>query len=89
MTTRVRRILVAVRDLQHLPANQLRKAATLAKASGASIELFHAIMEPDPGAVTRTRSRRKPWLRVARPQRRGASTACRKWRALRFLRDSE
>jgi universal stress protein E len=48
MKTFVRRILVAIRDLQHVPANQLRKAATLARASGASVELFHAIMEPDP-----------------------------------------
>jgi universal stress protein E len=32
-----------------MPTNQLRKAATLAKAFGARIELFHAILEPDPG----------------------------------------
>jgi nucleotide-binding universal stress UspA family protein len=49
MTIHMRRILVAIGDLQHAPKNELRKAATLAKTSGASVELFHAIMEADPG----------------------------------------
>jgi universal stress protein E len=46
---RIRHILVAVRDLRHAPRSELRKAAALARASGAMIELFHAIEAPDPG----------------------------------------
>ncbi len=49
MSTKIRRILVAIRDLRHAPRNELRKAAALARRSGARIELFHAIEEPDPG----------------------------------------
>src|SRR5579864_1170430 len=49
MTTQFRRILVAVGDLRHAPKNELRKAAALARRSGADLELFHAITEPDPG----------------------------------------
>jgi universal stress protein E len=45
-TRRIRRILVAIGDLRHAPRSQLRKAATLARAMPASIELFHAITEP-------------------------------------------
>ena len=41
-------ILVAIGDVQRAPKNALRKAAALAKASGASVELFHAIDVPDP-----------------------------------------
>ena len=48
MARRIRHILVAVGDLSQSPKNELRKAAMLAKASGASVELFHAIDEPDP-----------------------------------------
>jgi universal stress protein E len=51
-----RRILVAVRDPAKVPRAQLRKAARLARLTGARIELFHAIGTvrvpgPDPGAV--------------------------------------
>jgi len=49
MSTRMRRILVAVGDLRHPPMSELRKAVVLARSSGAGIELFHAIMEADPG----------------------------------------
>ena len=35
-------ILVPLRDLQHVSKPQLRKAATIARASGAKVELFHA-----------------------------------------------
>jgi universal stress protein E len=45
----IRHILVAIRDLQHAPKNELHEAGTLARASGASIELFHTIDTPDPG----------------------------------------
>jgi universal stress protein E len=43
---RIRRILVAIGDVRHAPRSQLRKAATLARALRASVELFHSINEP-------------------------------------------
>jgi len=43
MTLRIRRILVPIRDLQAVPSTTLRKAAALARTTGARIELFHAI----------------------------------------------
>jgi universal stress protein E len=49
MAKQLRRILVAIGSLRHSPTNELHKAAALAKASGASVELFHVIDEPDPG----------------------------------------
>ena len=49
MMRQMRRILVAVGDVDHAPRKELRKAGALAKASGASVELFHAIDAPDPG----------------------------------------
>jgi len=48
MNKQLRHILVAIGDVQRLAKNELRKVAALAKASGASVELFHAIDEPDP-----------------------------------------
>lgn len=47
MARQLRRILVAVRDLRHAPRNELRKAAAIAAASGARLELFHAITAAD------------------------------------------
>jgi universal stress protein E len=49
MAKQLRHILVAIGSLQRAPKNELHKAAALARATGASIELFHAIDEPDPG----------------------------------------
>ena len=49
MSKQIRHILVALGDLQPAHRNELLKAAAVAKASGASVELFHAITEPDPG----------------------------------------
>jgi universal stress protein E len=49
MASKLRHILVAIGELRRPPKGELRKAATLARASGASVELFHAIDEPDPG----------------------------------------
>jgi universal stress protein E len=46
MSLRVRRILVAIRDGHSAPRSELRKAASLARALGANIELFHSIAEP-------------------------------------------
>jgi universal stress protein E len=46
MATRLKRILVAVRDPARPSKPLLRKVAALAKGSGASLELFHAINEP-------------------------------------------
>jgi universal stress protein E len=48
MARSLKRILVAIRDLRHVPQGELGKAAALARAAGARIELFHAIDEPDP-----------------------------------------
>lgn len=45
MKTKLRRILVAVEHMEHRPLAALRKAAELARASGARIELFHAICD--------------------------------------------
>jgi universal stress protein E len=48
MTTQLRHILVAIGDLRRTPRGELRKAASLARAAHAKVELFHAIDEPDP-----------------------------------------
>jgi len=48
MAERMRRILIAIRDLGHVPKNELRKTGALARAAHASVELFHAIELPDP-----------------------------------------
>ncbi len=53
---RIRRILVAVRDLGHPPRNELKKAAGIARASGARIELFHATHLPVQTSKLRNRS---------------------------------
>jgi universal stress protein E len=47
MPIRVRRILVAIREERRPPRGALRKAAELASSSGARVELFHAINEPE------------------------------------------
>lgn len=46
MAEPIRRILVAIRDLGRAPGAQLSKAASLARPTGAAIELFHAIDTP-------------------------------------------
>ena len=48
MNKQFRHILVAVGDVQRPPKSELRKVAALARSSGATVELFHAIDEPDP-----------------------------------------
>jgi universal stress protein E len=52
---RIRRILVPIGDVRNAPRSQLRKAATLARALRASIELFHSINEPVPMDLMRGR----------------------------------
>jgi universal stress protein E len=47
MSFRIRHILVAIRDETHAPRGALRKAAALARANGARIELFHAVNDPE------------------------------------------
>ena len=42
MSRKIRRILVAIRDLDRVSRAQLRKAATVARLAGARLELFHA-----------------------------------------------
>jgi universal stress protein E len=46
VSRKIRRILVAIRDVDRVPPSQLRKAATIARATGARVELFHANGEP-------------------------------------------
>ena len=48
MATQIRHILVAIGDVQSAPRSEVRKAGVLARAAGATVELFHAIDEPDP-----------------------------------------
>src|SRR6516162_11863335 len=48
MATQIRHILVAIGDVRRAPQRELRKAGTLARAARATVELFHAIDEPDP-----------------------------------------
>jgi universal stress protein E len=48
MTARIRHILVAVGETGSTPKGEMKKIAALARASGASVELFHAITDPDP-----------------------------------------
>jgi universal stress protein E len=43
---KLRRVLVAIRDVDRVPRSQLQKAATIARAAGARVELFHANGEP-------------------------------------------
>lgn len=50
---RIRHILVAIRDVRNAPRSELRKAATIARAMHASLELFHAINEPVASDVLR------------------------------------
>jgi universal stress protein E len=44
----VHRILVAIRDAEKVPRGLLSKVAVIARASGAQIELFHALEDPVP-----------------------------------------
>ncbi|MBS0421211.1 MAG: universal stress protein [Proteobacteria bacterium] len=46
MANSINRILVAIRDLHHPPRTELRKAAELARAAHAKLELFHAVDIP-------------------------------------------
>lgn len=46
MTRPIRRILVAVKEIRGSNAPMLRKAAQVARALGAKLELFHGITEP-------------------------------------------
>lgn len=46
MANSIRHILVAIRDLHHAPRTELRKAAELARAADATLELFHAVDLP-------------------------------------------
>jgi universal stress protein E len=43
---KLRRILVAIADLDHAHGGVLRRAAVLARATGARVELFHAVTAP-------------------------------------------
>ena len=82
MAERMRRILVAIRDLRHVPKNELRKAGALARAAHGSVELFHAIEEPDPA---------RSWPETATAQtvekQRNAIAARHEERLAQFARD--
>jgi universal stress protein E len=82
MAKQIRHILVAIGNLQHAPKNVLHKAAALARGSGASVELFHAIDEPDPG-----RSYPETATKESVDKRRAAIVAKRQGRLERFARD--
>jgi universal stress protein E len=56
MAKRIRHILVAVGDVRRPPSSELRKAGALARASVASLELFHALAEPSPGAASQKKA---------------------------------
>lgn len=60
-----RRILVAVRDVSNVSTVMLEKAARLASASGARLELFHAVSEPIALEAMRGRTPRTPMPRGA------------------------
>ena len=47
MATQIRHILVGIRDVRRAPGGEVRKAGALARAARATVELFHAIDEPD------------------------------------------
>ena len=51
MRSNIQHILVAIGTLKRPPTHELRKAAEVARAAGASVELFHAIEEPDPAVA--------------------------------------
>ncbi len=58
---RIKQILVAVRSIEEVSGATLGKAAALARGSGANIELFHAITDPELiQTVWRDRSGRPP-----------------------------
>jgi len=46
MSVRIKKILVAIRDVDQTPRALLRQAASIARAAKASVELFHAIEDP-------------------------------------------
>ena len=83
MTKQLRQILLAIGDVQRPPKNELRKVAALATASGASVELFHAINEPDP-----FRSYPETATLQAVKKQRAAIVAKSEARLQRFARDS-
>jgi universal stress protein E len=83
MAQRIRHILVAVGDGPHAPRAELRKAGVLARAAGASVELFHSISEPQsggsarefrPAAVRKDRQRLERFARDCLP--RGLEVEC-------------
>lgn len=83
MAKRLRCILVAIRDLRHLPKSELSKAGALARASGAFVELFHVIDEPDPG-----RSYPETATRQSVVRRRSSALASSRGRLEKFSRDA-
>ena len=84
VTQGFKRILVAVRDIEGLSRAILAKVAELAEPSGATVELFHAIIEPELiETLCRDRSGRPPdavsktitWKTCKRLERLGRNAA--------------
>ena len=83
MATQIRHILVAIGDIERTPRSELRKAGALARAARATVELFHAIDEPDP-----ERSFPETATREAVERHRGAIVEKYRRRLERFTRDA-
>jgi len=83
MATQIRHILVAIGDVRRAPQRELRKAGTLARAARATVELFHAIDEPDPA-----RSFPETATQAEVDQQRGAIVEKYRRRLERFGRDA-
>lgn len=70
MKSKIRRILLAVRDPSRPPRAALRKVAGLARATHAAVELFHALSEPgdpaSPAGAAALKAARRRLERMAR-----------------------
>jgi len=69
MAARIRTILLTVRDMNEIPRAALRKAATLARASGAVLELFHAAPQAPTPAGAAARGARRQLARAGAAER--------------------
>jgi universal stress protein E len=83
MAMRIRHILVAIGDIERAPRSELRKAGAVARAARATVELFHAIDEPDP-----ERSFPETATREAVERHRAATVEKYRQRLERFARDA-
>jgi hypothetical protein len=75
MAKQIRHILVAIGNLQHVPKNVLRKAAALARASGASASCVMPSMSPIRTAAIRKRRPSRQWTSAGLQSSRNAKGA--------------